>query len=79
MASRPGLISLADALGCPEGVNDTSCAHASFYAVNASSRLHWFIFSRSFLRAASAWPFLRWTRRKEATVALSRLVPKQPG
>jgi hypothetical protein len=78
LAVPPGLVSLADAHGCPEGVSDESCAHASYYAVNASRRLNWFILSRSFLRAASAWPLLRWTRRA-GDVALPQLMPKQQG
>lgn len=79
LSAAPGLISLADAHGCPEGVSDESCAHASYYAVNASRRLNWFILSRSFRRAVGTWPLLRWTRRKETPVALARLLPKQQG
>jgi hypothetical protein len=71
-----GLISLADARGCPEGVRDEACAHASFYAVNASRRLDWFIFSRSLLRAAMAWP-IWWHRRRDAAVPLPQLAPGQ--
>lgn len=78
LATPPGLVSLADAHGCPEGLSDAACAHASYYAVNASRRLDWYVFSRSFTRAAFAWP-LRWTRRKDSTVALSQLVPKSQG
>ncbi len=76
IATPPGLVSLADAHGCPEGLSEEACAHASFYAVNASRRLDWFIISRSFLRAATAWP-LRWVRRKDSTVRLPQLLPKQ--
>lgn len=79
LATPPGLLSLADAHGCPEGVTDEACAHASYYAVNASRRLDWFILSRSLRRAASTWPLLRWTRRKEPAVALPQLIPKQQG
>lgn len=78
LAVPPGLISLADAHGCPEGVSDESCAHASYFAVNAGRRLHGFILARSFQRAVSAWPFLRWTRR-QAPVALPHFLPKQQG
>jgi hypothetical protein len=71
-----GLVSLADAHSCPTELDDEACAHASFYAVNASRRLDWFVLSRTFLRAAGAWP-IRWTRRKESSVALQQLAPKQ--
>ena len=57
-------------------LNEDACAHASFYAVNASRRLDWFVLSRSMLRAAGAWP-IRWPRRKEAAVPLQQLAPKQ--
>lgn len=76
VATPPGLVSLADAHGCPEGLSEEACAHASFYAVNASRQLDWFILSRSFLRAAGAWP-LRWVRPKPNAVALSQLASKQ--
>jgi NDP-sugar pyrophosphorylase family protein len=78
LAAPPGLVSLADAYGCPEGLSEEACAHASYYAVNSSRRLNWFIVERSFWRAASVWP-LRWTRRKETAVRLPQLVPKQQG
>ncbi len=71
-----GLVSLADANGCTDGLNDETCAHASFYAVNASARLNWFVLSRAVFRAALAWP-IRWQRRKETSVPLQELAPKQ--
>ncbi|HVU33651.1 MAG TPA: hypothetical protein VHE61_09470 [Opitutaceae bacterium] len=71
-----GLISLADAHGCPDGFSADACAHASYYAVNAGWRLNSFILSRALLRAAMAWPI--WgSRRREAAVPLHELVPKQ--
>ena len=73
-----GLVSLADASGCPEGVSDEACAHASYYAVNASSRLDWMILARCLARAASVWP-LFWARRKDSALPLRQLVPKQQG
>ncbi len=76
LAAPVGLVSLADARGCPEGVSDEACAHASFYAVNANRRLDWYIFSRVLIRAAMVWP-IRGHRRKDATVPLEELVPKQ--
>ena len=76
LAAPVGLISLADAHGCREGISDESCAHASYYAVHAGAQLDWFIFSRALLRAAMVWPF-RGQRRKEASVPLEQLVPKQ--
>lgn len=76
LAAPVGLISLADARGCPEGVSDEACAHACFYAVNASRRLDWYILSRALIRAALVWP-IRGHRRKEASVPLEELVPKQ--
>jgi hypothetical protein len=71
-----GLISLADARGCPEGVTDEACAHASYFAVNSSRRLIWYIISRAVIRAALVWP-VRMQRQKDATVPLEQLVPKQ--
>jgi len=71
-----GLVSLADANGCTDGLNDETCAHASYYAVNASTRLNWFVLSRALFRAALAWP-IRWPRRKHAAVPLQQLAPKQ--
>jgi len=52
LAAPAGLISLADACGCPEGVSPESCAHASFYAVKRPSRLAASILGRALLRAA---------------------------
>jgi hypothetical protein len=76
LAAPVGLVSLADAQGCPGDLSDDACAHASYYAVNASRRLNWFVLSRAMFRAAFAWP-IRWTRRRHATVPLPQLVPKQ--
>jgi hypothetical protein len=76
LAAPVGLISLADARGCPEGVSDEACAHASYYAVHASRGLHWFILSRAVALAAMAWP-VRMLRRRDAAVPLEELVPKQ--
>lgn len=73
-----GLVSLADAHGCPDTVNDEVCAHASFYAVNANRRLNWFIFTRTLFQAAMSWP-LRWTRRRERAASLAPLISKQEG
>jgi hypothetical protein len=44
-----GLISLADAEGCPEGFSDEAQAHASFYAVQANWRLDLAILKRVLL------------------------------
>jgi len=73
-----GLVSLADAHGCTDGLTDEVCAHASYYAVNASRRLTWFVLTRALLRAASAIPIGPRSRRKSAAV-LPRLVSKQEG
>jgi hypothetical protein len=78
LATPPGLVSLADACGCPEGVSAESCAHASFYATNASRRLDAAILGRTVLRAATTWP-LRWSRRQDTAAPLPQLVPKQQG
>jgi len=72
--STGGLISLADAFGCPEGVSAESCAHASFYAVNANWRLDATIIARAMLRAAFAWPIYL-ARRRDAGAPLPQLVP----
>ncbi|MES2696934.1 MAG: sugar transferase [Verrucomicrobiota bacterium] len=77
LAAPVGLISLADAHGCTEGMNDEICAHASYYAVNASRRLDWFVLTRGFFRAAFAIPIRRRSRRAGAAVALTQLVPEQ--
>jgi len=47
-----GLISLADAEGCPEGFSDEAQAHASFYAVQANWRLDLAILKRVLLASA---------------------------
>ncbi|MDO8543319.1 MAG: sugar transferase [Opitutaceae bacterium] len=78
LAAPVGLVSLADACGCWSDLTDEACAHASYYAVNASRSLDWLIFRRSLLRAASAWPLMP-GRRKNAGVPLPQLVPKQEG
>lgn len=78
LAAPTGLISMADAYGCPEGVSADSCAHASFYAVNRRARLDAAIIGRALLRAAMAWP-IYWHRRREAGAALPQLIPKQEG
>jgi hypothetical protein len=78
LAAPTGLISMADAYGCPEGVSADSCAHASFYAVNKSARLDAAIIGRALLRAAMSWP-IYWHRRREAGAALPQLIPKQEG
>lgn len=78
LATPPGLISLADAQGCPEGVSADACAHASFYAVNANRRLDASIVVRALARAAMAWP-LRWNRRRESHAPFPQLAPKRNG
>lgn len=75
-----GLVSLADANGCTDGtLSDEICAHASYYAVNASSRLNWHVLTRAMIRAAAAIPIRRRSRRSGAAVPLPQLVPKQEG
>jgi hypothetical protein len=78
LAVPPGLISLADACGCREGLTPEACAHASFYAANPSPQLDASIIGRALLRAALAWP-LYWHQRREQASALPQLVPKQQG
>lgn len=78
LARAPGVISLADAHGCPEGVSADSCAHASFYAVNASWRLDAAIVARAMLRAAFAWPIYL-ARRRDAGAPLPQLIPGREG
>ena len=74
-----GLVSLADVHGCEDMVvDDEACAHASYYAVNASRRLDWFILRRALVRSAGVWPILR-GRVKDTAVPLPQLVPKQQG
>lgn len=79
LTSPVGLVSLADANGCTDSLSDEVCAHASYYAVNASRRLDWFVLSRALVRAAAAIPIRRRSRRSGATVPLPRLIPKQEG
>lgn len=71
-----GLFSLGDARGCPEGVSDEACAHASYFAVNSSRGLTWYIVSRALVRAALVWP-VRMHRQKDVPLQLEQLVPKQ--
>lgn len=78
LARPPGLISLADAYGCPEGVSAEACAHASFYTVNASWRLDARIVARAMLRAAFAWPIYL-ARRRDAAGPLPQLIPGREG
>lgn len=73
----PGLISLADASGCSEGVSAESCAHASYYAVNAGLRLDAAIIGRAMVRAAMAWPLYR--HRRPSTAAIPGMVPGREG
>jgi hypothetical protein len=76
LAAPVGIVSLADAQGCIDEFNEETCAHSSYYAVNAGPRLDWFVLSRALLRAALAWP-VSWRRRKDATVRLPQLAGKQ--
>jgi hypothetical protein len=76
LAAPAGLISLADAQGAPERVCPETCAHASYYAVNASARLRWFILHRSLVRASGAVP-VWWGRKKEHAVPLPQFLPKE--
>lgn len=78
LACPPGLISLADAHGCPEGVSADACAHASYYAVNANWRLDAAIVARAMARAAMAWPIYL-ARRRDAGAALPQLIPGREG
>ena len=78
LTTPPGLISLADAHACPDGLSDEACAHASYYAVNRSRRLDWFVLRQCFLRAIRLWP-LPGRRRRDTTVPFQQLVPKQQG
>lgn len=75
LAAPAGLVSLADAHGCIDTLSDETIAHSSYYAVNASRRLDWFIFVRTLWLAAANWP-IRWHRRKPATVALPEFASK---
>ncbi len=77
LAAPVGLISLADAHGCPDGISDEAMAHASYYAVHGGRRLDAFILSRCLLRAVMVWPIRGFRRRKEAAVPLQDLVPRQ--
>lgn len=76
LAAPVGIVSLADAHGCKDELNEETCAHASYYAVNANRRLDWFVLSRAFLRAAFAWP-INWKRRRDAAIRLPQLAGKQ--
>ena len=76
LAAPVGIVSLADAHGCMDEFNEDTCAHASYYAVNTSLRLNWFVLSRALLRAAFAWP-IAWKRRRDAALRLPQLAGKQ--
>ncbi len=77
LARPPGLVSLADASGCPEGVSADSCAHASFYTVNANWKDDLAILSRAMCRAAMSWPLYR--HRRPSANAIPGLVPGREG
>lgn len=78
LAAPVGLVSLADAHGCTEGLNDDICAHASFYAVNASRRLDGFILTRALFRALLAIPIrLRSRRSSSSAVPIPQLLSKE--
>src|SRR5206468_11323241 len=49
LAAPIGLVSLADALGCPQAFSDEARAHASYYAVKANWRLDCSIFLRALI------------------------------
>jgi hypothetical protein len=70
-----GLISLADAEYCREGVTAETCAHASYYAVRATPRLQWSIFARALIRAASS-KILWQDRHKDVPVSYRILKPQ---
>jgi hypothetical protein len=76
LAAPVGLISLADAHGCPDGISDEAVAHGSYYAVHRGTRLNAFILSRTILRALLVWP-IRGHRRHAAGIPLQTLAPKQ--
>jgi hypothetical protein len=76
LAAPVGIVSLADAAGCKDEFDEETCAHASYYAVNASQRLDFLVLSRALVRAALAWP-ISWKRRKDAGVRLPQLAGKQ--
>ena len=78
LSAPVGLVSLADAHGCTDGLSDEVCGHASYYAVHANRRLDWMVLGRALIRAASAIPIRPRTRRKPAPV-LPQLVSKQEG
>ncbi len=76
LSAPVGLISLADAHGCPDGISDNAIAHASYYAVHANWRLNASIIARSVFLAAQVWPF-RSPRRREVPVHLQNLAQRQ--
>jgi hypothetical protein len=78
LSAPVGLVSLADAHGCTDGLSDEVCGHASYYAVHANRRLDWMVLTRALFRAASAIPIRPLTRRKPTPV-LPQLVSKQEG
>ena len=47
LAAPIGMISLADAAGCPQAFNDEARTHASYYAVKANWRLDCRIVARA--------------------------------
>ncbi len=78
LSAPVGLVSLADAHGCTDGLSDEVCGHASYYAVHANRRLDWIVLGRALVRAAAAIPIRPRSRRKPAPV-LPHLVSKQEG
>lgn len=70
IALPPGLLSLADAHGCAEGLEPEACAHAGFYTAHRSTALHLHILTRCLARAATTWPFQPRPRSNDAGASL---------
>jgi hypothetical protein len=74
LAAPIGLISLADAVGCPQAFNDEARAHAAFYAVKANRRLDCSIFVGAL--AASLFGIHRRQRNEESVEAAASFRPE---
>lgn len=77
LAAPTGLVSLADAEGCPDPFGDEARAHASFYAVRRDWWLDLSILARVLKAAVMSRPRSR--RREDPLLAFRGAVAKQQG
>ena len=77
LAAPAGLVSLADAEGCPDPFGDEARAHASYYAVRRNWRLDMSILARVLTAAVAGVP--RLLQREDSFLTFREPVTKQEG